>query len=215
MKIVKKLAILIGVFSTGHLYAQDIGPSKFFAGIELGVVQHTVDVSGVGTNYESESGNSFSPNLLVGYNFTESISIIAQYTDFGKADLFDTTFLFNPSTPVKVEFSTETTGFSLVGQYMSPREVGLWSFGARLGLIRWSTDFNSNFSAFQANFTDTKSETGVAFYGGLIGSYALSETWDITLGADWFVNDLDVEIIDGAKTDMQYSRLNLGLKYNW
>jgi hypothetical protein len=214
MNIIKKLAVTIGFLSAGHAYADSI-PSKFFAAIELGGVQHTVDVSGAGANYEPESGNSFSPSLSVGYNFTESISIIAQYTDFGKADLFDTTVLVNSFTPVKVEFSTETTGFSLVGQYMSPRSVGYWSFGVKLGLIRWDTDFNMRFSNSQANVTNTKSESGVGFYGGFMGSYALNEKWDITLGADWLVNDLDVEIIDGAKTDMQYSRFNLGFKYNW
>jgi hypothetical protein len=214
MNIVKNLGFSIGVLLAGHTYAQDSAPSKFFAAIEFGGVQHTIDVSGVGTNYEPENGNSFSPSLSAGYNFNENISIIAQYTDYGKADLFDTNVFINP-VQVNIAVSTETTGFSLVGQYMSPRSIGSWSFGAKLGLIRWDTDFNVRFKTAQVNFTETESESGIAVYGGFIGSYALNEKWDLTLGADWFVNDLDAEVIDGAKTDMQYSRFNLGFKYNW
>jgi hypothetical protein len=218
-KILKVMPVLLVASFAGTAAAQnETRIPGFFAGIELGMARHTVDVSEAGANYDTETGNSSSPGLYLGYNFNDSWSILAQYTNYGEADLFDTRINVDVEgeiVPVNLAFSTETTGLSVVGQYMTPRFVGHWSFGAKLGLMSWDTDFNVKASAGTVSETTTESDSGIAIYGGIGCAYAMSQKLDVTIGMDWFVNDLDVEIIEGAKTDMQYTRLGLGLKYNW
>lgn len=208
-KVIKALPLFASLFLINNAAAQE-NQSGFFTSVALGITEHTVDVSGAGANYEEESGRTSSSGISVGYNINDSWSVIAQYNNFGEADLFDADI-----DTLNVEFSTETTGFSVVGQWMSPREVKRWSLGARLGLIKWDTDFNMKFSDGMDSETYTESDSGVAIYGGLGCAYAMSTNWDLTIDMDWFVNDLDVELIEDAATDMQYSKLSLGLKYYW
>lgn len=220
MKFSKVLPLLVAGSFAHQALSQENTASSFYAGIELGVAQHSIDVSGAGANYEEETGNSFAPSLSFGYQFNENWSIVAQYTQYGEADLFDTDFEIPVDAdivPINVAFSTDTTGLSVVGQYMTERNVGHWSLGAKLGLMKWDTDLNIHYTSRQygVDEVDTESDSGVAIYGGLLGAYALSETLDLTIVADWFVNDLDTELIDGATTDMQYSRFSVGMNYHW
>lgn len=215
------LPLFFAVTCVNQALSQDSQPSKFSAGINLGLTQHTIDVSGADENYEEESANSFAPDVFFSYKFNDNWSVVTQYTNYGEADLFEAQLQIDVpsggSVPVDLTFSSETTGFSVVGQYMTIRNVGHWSLGAKLGLMKWDTDFHikATNTTNQISATTTESDSGVAIYGGFLGAYALNEKIDLTLGVDWFVNDLDVELIDGAKTDMQYSKLSFGITYHW
>jgi hypothetical protein len=221
MKLARVLPLVCAVSCANQALAQENQPSKFSAGINLGLAQHTVDVSGADANYDEESANSFAPDVFFSYKFNDNWSVVTQYTNYGEADLFDAQLTLDApgggGVPVDLTFSSETTGFSVVGQYMTARNVGHWSFGAKLGLMKWDTDFHvkATNTINQATGTVTESDSGVAVYGGLLGAYALNEKIDLTLGVDWFVNDLDVKLIEGAQTDMQYSKLSAGIAYNW
>lgn len=211
-KRIQALAILATLVAAHSAGAQETTTNRFFAVVEAGISEHTIDASG---GYEDESGNSFSPSVALGYLYNPNISIVAQYTQYGEADLFSAELNID-GVAIDATFSSETTGISLVGQYMTDASPGGWSYGAKLGLIHWSTDLNLSASNGGVTASDTlDDDKGVAVYGGFIVSYALSEKIDLTLNADWFVNDLEVDLIDGSQEDMQYSRYTAGLKYQF
>lgn len=211
-KRIQVLALLATLGATHSSTAQEASTNRFFVAVEAGIAEHTIDASG---GYEDESGNSFSPSIALGYMFTPNISMVAQYTQYGEADLFSADIDFE-DVVVGTTFSSETTGISLVGQYMTDPSPSGWSYGAKLGLINWDTDLNISATSAGASASDTLGDDkGVAVYGGFIITYALGEKVDVTLNADWFVNDLDVELIEGSQMDMQYSRYTVGLKYQF
>lgn len=206
------LAILASLVTAHSAIAQEEKPQKLFAVVEVGMAEHAIDASG---GYEDEKGDSFSPSLALGYMYDSNISIIAQYTQYGEADLFSSELNFE-GVILDTTFSSETTGVSLVGQYMTDLSSSGWSFGAKLGLIRWDTDLNFTATSGGASASDTLGDdSGVSIYGGVVVSYALSQRMAVTLNADWFVNDLDVELIEGSQVDMQNSRYSMGLRYSF
>lgn len=206
------LAILATLVAAHSAAAQETKTNKYFAVVEVGTAEHAIDASG---GYKDESGSSFSPSLALGYVYNSNISMVAQYTQYGEADLFTSEVSYEGAV-MDTTFSTETTGISLAGQYMTDSGSGGWSYGVKLGLIHWNTDLNVLVTNGGESASGTVGDdSGVAVYGGFIVSYALSERMALTVNADWFVNDLDVELIEGSQLDMQYSRYTLGLRYHF
>lgn len=199
------------------IYAQETtNPISISA--TAGYGHHKIDASG---GYEDESGNDFSTSFAVNYQINNAFSASIAYTDYGQADLFE----FNSMEVVdgnnvfyKATLQSETSAISAYATYASEREVGEWSYSASLGLARWSTDldFDINIQNFNVDsrFTAT-SEDGIAVIGGLGATYSATEAIDIDIRFNWFVNDLDIDLIANETVDMQHGHYGLGVTYRF
>uniref|UniRef100_A0A486XM23 Outer membrane protein OmpA-like transmembrane domain-containing protein n=1 Tax=Rheinheimera sp. BAL341 TaxID=1708203 RepID=A0A486XM23_9GAMM len=183
--------------------AEDTIVSGFFAGASLGYSMHTIGASG----YEDESGSTAAFGVNAGYNFNDNVSFIVDYTNYGSADLFSA-----PVVGGNVQFFSETTGLSGMVQYISERVVSEWSYGARLGLIAWSTDVSVKGFGNTAPVGD---DSGVSVVGGFMARYAATEKLDLIFSADWFVYDHKAELLDDQKVDFQHDRYAIGLQYHF
>ena len=192
--------------------AADSEQSNFAVLADIGVGHQKLDVSG---GYHTESGNAFSAALGLEYKINSEFSAIVQYADYGEADLFGAEIPV-AGQEVGVDFSAKTKGLSLVGQYMTARAVDNWSFGAKLGMISWDTDMyikaSGNDSSAKVTFG---SDDGTSIVGGLLASYAFNQQMDVYFNADWFVSDVDGQIIEGETNEILRARYTVGLKYHF
>lgn len=214
MKKMSCIAALVALVVSSNVFANEVSSEEagWAVVVEAGVGHQKVDVSG---GYETESGNSFAPSIAGAYNFNSNWSVVAQYTDYGETDLF-TIPMYVLGQSVNVGVSAETTGASLVAQYMSGRMVDSWNYGVKLGLMSWDTKMfvkaQAGGNSARESFAD---DNGTAIYGGLLGSYALNENVDITVNADWFVSDVEGELVDGETTELLRGRYSLGVNYHF
>lgn len=218
MKNFSRVAALVALAFSCGVYANDDNSTAgyddtgFSVASEVGFGHQKIDVSG---GFKTESGNSFSPSIALAYNFDSNYSIVAQYTDYGESDLFVIPMsVFGQS--VNVDVSAKTTGFSLVGQYMTDRDEGLWSFGGKLGLMAWDTEMMVKASANGQSASESLGDdNGTAIYGGLLASYGLSRNLNLTFNADWFVSEVGVEFAAGETTELLRSRYTMGVSYHF
>lgn len=181
--------------------AQEPLNTGLFGGATVGVGQHALGASG----YEDESGDASVFGLHAGYQINDNVSVLLDYSNYGEADLFDL-YLFD----TKATIASETTGVSVIGQFMTDRNVGYFSVGARLGLISWQTDMNIKANGQSETLAD---DSGIAAIGGLIGSYAMSEKLDLVMSLDWFVYDHKADLLEDEGVDFQHSVLKVGFNY--
>lgn len=214
MKILYPLTLISAFVLPTHLQANQTHDNTGFAVlIDVGIADIAVDAEG---GYQEESDTTTSPAFGLSYQFNNNISLIAQYTNYGTADLLSTKTYVN-SMPVDITVESETTTMSLLGQYLVPLATQGWSIGARLGFISWDSEFGVTASSRQATaYEKFADDSGTSLTGGILAEYALSEQLSLTFNADWFVNKIDSSIeftADGADLDMQYGRYAMGLKY--
>lgn len=195
------LATLASLMMSTSTMAQEPLTTGLFGGASVGVGQHTLGASG----YNDESGNASVLGLHAGYQINDNVSVLIDYSNYGEADLFDI-YLFDTQATI----ASETTGVSVIGQLMTDRNVGYFSFGARLGLISWQTDLNLKANGHSETLID---DSGIAAIGGLVGSYAMTEKLDLVLSMDWFVYDHKASLVEDEKIDFQHSVLKVGVNY--
>lgn len=214
MKVLYPLTLIAALVLPTHVQADEaIDNTGFSVLIDIGIADVAVDAEG---GYQEESDTTTSPALGLSYQFNDNLSVVAQYTNYGTAELFSTRTYIN-STAVDVTVESKTTALSVVGQYLVPLASDSWSIGARLGLISWDTEFGVKAVSSQASAKNKfGDDSGTTLTGGVLAEYALTEQLSFTFSADWFVNKIDnsVEFTDdGADLDMQYGRYAMGLKY--
>ncbi len=214
MKVLYPLSLVSALAFPTFIHANEAIDHTGFAVIfDVGIADIAVDAEG---GYQEESDTTTSPALGLSYQFNDNISVIAQYTNYGSADLI-TTPVYIGTTPFDLTIEAETTAISVVGQYMVPLATPGWSIGARLGAISWESEFNLKASSSQISLNEQLGDdSGTSLTGGILAEYAMSEQLSMTISADWFVNKIKNAIDftdDGAKLDMQYGRYALGLKY--
>ena len=197
--------------------SSNTGPFSVTAG--LGVAQHTIDSSG---GYEDESGNATAFSLGLNYEFTPNLSATAAYINYGEARLFSMTQSNYDENignyNLKATLHSKTAGIAAYGTYHSTREVGNWSFGASLGLISWATELESDVVVPSLNISEkdiVSDENGVSIYGGVNATYHVTENFDLAIQGTWFVNDLDVDLIDNETVDMQHAFYGFTASYRF
>jgi outer membrane receptor protein involved in Fe transport len=199
MKTALKLLLLLPLFSAA--------PALFAAPSNIAV---TADVGATRQSGDGESGNATSFSAGLSYQITPTWSVLLNYTDSGEADLlsFGTT-LPGDDIIYNATLSLDTTGIGLFAQYLTERQVEHWSFGGRLGLIRWDADVNVTAHLSPDVSLTAFSDTGTDLAAGLLAQYALTEKWDLTLGLDYLRYDMSFE---DESTDITNTRLYIGLK---
>lgn len=211
MKHFSRIAVAAVLLISANTQAQEQEQeqlSGFSVISEIGYAEQEVDVSG---GYGDESGSKVSPSIALSYNFNDNVSIVAQYTSYGEAKIFD-----EYDSGADIGGYSKTTGYSLVGQYMSNKHVGGWSFGGKLGVMFWDMDLIADLTyAGQSQRVTIGSDNGEAIYGGLITEYHISNNLSLLLNADFFVSETDIEIVSGEQTELFAARYSLGLKYQF
>lgn len=220
---VKKITFIAGsLLLSTQTFAQD---SKELSGFSLsagaGIARHTIDASG---GFEEDSGTDTAFSFAASYTFNPNWTASVAYIDYGEAELFTdsgTEVIDSNVVQVRTSINSSTTGIAAYVNYHSERVVKGFSYGASLGLISWSTEINVDFSASNGDVTFSDSDTiiddnGVSVYGGVYASYAVSQHFDITASATWFVNDLESgDIVDGETLDMQHGLFGLVATYSF
>jgi hypothetical protein len=199
MKTALKLLLLLPLFSAA--------PALFAAPSNIAV---TADVGATRQSGDGESGNATSLSAGLSYQITPTWSVLLNYTDSGEADVlsFGTTLPGDNNT-YNATLSLDTTGIGLFAQYLTERQVENWSFGGRLGLIRWDADVNVTAHLSPDVSLTALSDKGTDLAAGLLAQYAFTEKWDLTLGLDYLRYDMSFE---GESTDITNTRLYIGLK---
>lgn len=210
MKYLSSIAAVVALSFAPQAFAQDqqVDDAGFSIAVEAGIGNQQVDVSG---GYEKESGSSFSPSLALAYNFNQNVAIVAQYTDYGAAELFDESY-----SGVNVKASTDMSGVSLVARYLSTPNMSGWSFGGKLGLMSWSSDLYADLSAQGESLRlEYGEDDGVAIYGGLMAAYEINENVSLLLNTDFFLAEPDSTLIAGEKTEILAAHYSLGIEYRF
>lgn len=198
MKTAVKLLLLLPLLSASALYA---APSD---------ISVTADVGATRQSGDGESGNATSFSAGLSYQITPTWSVLLNYTDSGEADLlrFSDT-LAGDDIIYDGTLSLDATGVGLFAQYLTERQIEHWSFGGRLGLVRWDADVNATLHTSPDINLTALSDSGTDLAVGLLAQYALTEKWDLTLGLDYLRYDISFE---EESTDVTNTRLYIGLK---
>lgn len=176
-------------------------PSDFALSADLGSTRQAGD---------GESGTAFSGSVGLSYQITPTWSVLLNYTDSGEADLFSLSDTFAGDDIIyNATMSLDNTGTGLFAQYTTERQLQQWSFGGRIGLVRWDTDVNVTVHAASDLGLTVVSDSGTDLAAGLFAQYALTEKWDLTLGLDYLRYDISFE---EESTDVTNTRLYIGLK---
>ncbi len=92
---------------------------------------------------------------------------------------------------------------------------------AKLGLAKLdiSADITINEAEFDGLSLNLAKGTPIALWGGLGGSYGISDNLDLNLSAYWTVGDMDLDPFwndidfDFSEFDLQISEYSIGLSY--
>lgn len=199
MKNTTKLMILFTLLS--------VAPTLLAANSDFAI---SADVGATRQSGDGESGTATSASLGLSYQFTPKWSVLLNYTDSGEADLATVSDTFAiGGVMYDATLALDNTAIGLFAQYTTERQLEQWSFGGRLGLMRWDTDLNLTLHASSDVGLTIKSEKGTDLAAGLVAQYALTEKWDMTLGLDYM--RYSVSFVDNS-TDVTNTRLYLGLK---
>ena len=170
----------------------------------------SADVGATRQSGDGESDTATSASLGLSYQITPQWSVLLNYTDSGEADLATVSDTFAIGDVMyDATVALDNTAIGLFAQYMTERQLEHWSFGGRLGLVRWDTDLNLTLHASPDVGLTIQSEKGTDLAAGLVAQYALTEKWDMTLGLDYM--RYSVSFVEDS-TDVTNSRLYLGLK---
>lgn len=176
-------------------------PSDFAVSAELGASGQAVD---------DESGTSASVSVGLSYQIDPHWSVVLNYTDSGEADLATVRDTFAIGDVMyDATLALDNTAVGLFAQYMTERQLEQWSFGGRLGLVRWDTDLNLTLHASPDVGLTILSDTGTDLAAGLVAQYAFTEKWDMTLGLDYVRYSISFE---DESTDVTNTRLYIGIK---
>lgn len=199
MKTAVKLLVVLPLLSAVPVLIA--APSDFAVSAELGASGQAVD---------SESGTSASVSAGLSYQIDPNWSVLLNYTDSGEADLatLSDTFAIG-DVMYDATLALDNTAIGLFGQYMTERQLEHWSFGGRLGLVRWDTDINLTLHASPDVGLTIVSDTGTDLAAGLVAQYSLTEQWDMTLGLDYMRYSISFE---DESTDVTNTRLYIGIK---
>ncbi|WP_233080658.1 outer membrane beta-barrel protein [Rheinheimera soli] len=199
MKTTAKLLLLLPIFVSA--------PAALAAASDLAV---TADIGATRQSGDGESGNAASFSAGVSYQITPNWSVLLNYTDSGEADLLSISDTFVGGNVVyDATLSLDSSAVGLFAQYLTERQVEHWSFGGRLGLVRWDADVNVTVHASPDIGLAVASDKGTDLAAGLLAQYALTEKWDLTLGLDSMRYTIS---FDGESTDVTNTRLYIGLK---
>lgn len=199
MKTAVKLLVVLPLLSAVPVLIA--APSDFAVSAELGASGQAVD---------NESGTSASVSAGLSYQIDPNWSVLLNYTDSGEADLatLSDTFAIG-DVMYDATLALDNTAIGLFGQYMTERQLEHWSFGGRLGLVRWDTDINLTLHASPDVGLTIVSDTGTDLAAGLVAQYSLTEQWDMTLGLDYMRYSISFE---DESTDVTNTRLYIGIK---
>jgi hypothetical protein len=194
-----KLLLVLPLLST---------PLCALAALSNFAISADVGASRQSTDWESGQAASFSVGL--NYQITPVWSVLLNYTDSGEADLMT----FSDTLPgddilYKATMSLDTSTAGLFAQYLTERQTGHWSFGGRLGLVRWDSDMNVTLHVSPDINLTALTESGTNLAAGLLAQYGLTYSWDLTLGFDYLRHDISFE---GGNMFVTNTRLYLGLK---
>lgn len=176
-------------------------PADFALSADLGSTRQAGD---------GESGTSFSGSVGLSYQITPTWSVLLNYTDSGEADLFSLSDTYAGDDIIyNATISLDNSGTGLFAQYTTERQLQQWSFGGRIGLVRWDTDVNVTVHTASDLGLTVVSDSGTDLAAALFAQYALTEKWDLTLGLDYLRYDISFE---EESTDVTNARLYIGLK---
>lgn len=199
MKTALKLLALLPVLTVSSTLLAT--PSDFALSADLGSTRQAGD---------GESGTAFSGSVGLSYQITPSWSVLLNYTDSGEADLFSLKDTFAGDAIInEATMSLDNTGIGLFAQYTTERQLQQWSFGGRIGLVRWESDVNATVHAASELDLNVVSDRGTDLAAALVAQYALTEKWDLTLGLDYLRYNISFE---EDSTDVTNTRLYIGLK---
>lgn len=169
----------------------------------------SADLGSTGQSGDGESGSAFSGSVGLSYHITPQWSVLLNYTDSGEADLYNFSDTFaGDDILYTATLSLDTTATGLFAQYTTEPQQQ-WSFGGRVGLVRWDTDVNVTVQAASELGLTVVSDSGTDLAAGLFAQYELNDKWDLTLGLDYFRYTLSFE---EDSTDVTNTRLYVGLK---
>lgn len=184
-----------------------VAPTVLAAASDFAV---SADVGATRQSGDGESGTATSASLGLSYQITPQWSVLLNYTDSGEADLTTVSDTFAIGDVLyDATLALDNTAVGLFAQYMTERQAEHWSFGGRLGLVRWDTDLNLTLHASPDVGLTILSDTGTDLAAGLVAQYALTDKWDMTLGLDYMRYSISFE---DESTDVTNTRLYIGLK---
>ncbi len=148
-------------------------------------------------------------SILGGYMYNKNVGAEVGYVDLGKPNvsatanvnttLYGQPLIFNGTATVE----GKATGF-LAGVRLSMPLNDKLSFGARVGLMSWTTDVTASANAAltygttttAANVSQKRTFTGTDAYYGLRASYSMTDNVSLSLGYTMYklVNDLDAKV---------------------
>lgn len=170
----------------------------------------SADLGATRQSGDGESGNAVSASVGLSYQITPNWSVLLNYTDSGEADLATVSDTFAIGDVMyDATLALDNTAIGLFAQYMTERQLEQWSFGGRIGVVRWDTDLNLTLHASPDVGLTILSEKGTDVAAGLVAQYALTDKWDLTLGLDYMRYSINFE---EDSTKVTNSRLYLGLK---
>ncbi len=194
-----KLLLVLPLFSTPLCAVAAL--SDFAISADVGASRQSAD---------GESGQAASYSVGLSYQITPVWSVLLNYTDSGEADLLT----FSDTLPgddiiYDATLSLDTNAAGLFAQYLTERQTGHWSFGGRLGLVRWDSDVNATLHTSPDINLTALTDSGTDLAAGLLAQYGLTYNWDLTLGLDYLRHDISFE---DDSTDVTNTRLYLGLR---
>jgi hypothetical protein len=199
MKTSTKLLLLLPVLTAT--------PSLLAAASDFAV---SADVGATRQAGDGESGTAASASLGLSYQITPQWSVLLNYTDSGEADLTTVSDTFAIGDVMyDATLALDNTAVGLFAQYMTERQLEQWSFGGRLGLVRWDTDLNLTLHASPDAGLTIVSDKGTDLAAGLVAQYALTDKWDMSLGLDYMRYSISFE---DESTDVTNTRLYIGMK---
>ncbi|OGO80801.1 MAG: hypothetical protein A2203_08990 [Chromatiales bacterium RIFOXYA1_FULL_46_5] len=199
MKTTAKLLIFLPLLATA--------PTLLAATSDLAL---SADLGATRQSGDGESGNAVSASVGLSYQITPNWSVLLNYTDSGEADLLSISDTFAGGNLVyDATLSLDSSAIGLFAQYLTERQIEQWSFGGRLGLVRWDADVNVTVHASPDIGLALASDKGTDLSAGLLAQYALTEKWDLTTGLDYMRYTIS---FDGESTDVTNTRLYIGLK---